>query len=167
MLSEDALIIIIAVESSAAVLIALLFFIIGFYCGHLCLKNRKRRAFFSLPKPIPRPRLKESYYNMPPSGQDNIELRLEQKHVLQTKQDCPAVMYDDVTTSSNQDPNLPEKSSRHVVTYYYDDVLSPREQDLKGQKPKVMYDEVLPPHEQDGTCVELKKNTAYRPADSK
>ncbi len=161
MLSEDALIII-AVESSVAVLIALLFLIIGFCCGRLRLKGH---AFSSLRKPIRPPRLRESYYNMPPSEQHNMELR-EQKNELQIKQDPATLAYDDVVTPGpNPEPNSPEKSHHHIMTY--DDILPPRKQDIMREKPKVMYDEVLPPHEQDSTSVELKKNIAYYPADLK
>lgn len=51
----------------------------------------------------------------------------------------------------------------------YDDVLSPSEQSLKDQntkKPKVMYDEVILLCEQQD-LVDLKRNMAYCPADSK
>ena len=80
----------------------------------------------------------------------------------------PIVLYDDVIPCSKQDSDfgLLEKPKRPVAMY--DDILSPSEQDLNEQsitKPKVMYDEVLPPSEQ--TPVELKKNTAYCPADLK
>ena len=103
---------------------------------------------------------------MPPSSEQDNTLKLATKR--------PIAMYDDVLPSFEQDSDnmeskldaLPENPKRPVVTY--DDVLSPSEQGLKEQntkKPKVMYDEVIPPSEQDR--VELKKNTAYRPADSK
>lgn len=74
-------------------------------------------------------------------------------------------MYDDIIPPSEID--LPPKPNKRSVVMY-DDILSPSEQDLKEQnikKPKVMYDELLPLSEQDP--VDLKKNTAYRPADMK
>ena len=86
----------------------------------------------------------------------------------------PIAVYDDVLIEQDSDKSrsetkpddLPEKPKRPVVMY--DDVLPPTEKNLKGEnteKPKVMYDEVIPPSEQEH--VALKKNTAYRPADSK
>ena len=73
-------------------------------------------------------------------------------------------MYDDVILSTSIDLDLPPKPNRLVVIY--DDILSQNDQDLKqsASKPKVMYDEVIPPCRQDR--VSLKKNTAYRPAES-
>ena len=63
--------------------------------------------------------------------------------------------------------DFPAKPSHPVVMY--DDIISSSEQhnlrEQNSKKPKVMYDEVLQPSEQE--CVPLKKNTAYRPADSK
>jgi hypothetical protein len=59
-----------------------------------------------------------------------------------------------------------QKQPKRPIAMYDDVIVLPsNEQDLKQDetKPKVMYDEVLPPSEQ--TPVELKKNTAYRPAD--
>ena len=168
-LSQDALIAV-AVESSAVVFIAVLFFIIGCYCGRFQqirkYKSGKGRAL--LRRPTSPPRCRETYYNMPLcSQQDNMEM-------TEQKPNRPVVMYDDILPPSQQDNTdselhaSPAKPRRPVVTY--DDVLSPREQDSKGQnttKPKVMYDEVIPPGEQDRTELKLKKNTAYRPAESK
>ena len=152
-----------------AVLIALLLFIIGLYCGRFHKKGKKR----VLRKSTPPPRSTGMYYNMPPSSKhDNTELT-EQETVLQTKSNCPVVTYDDVLPYSQQDNStdsevdtLPAKPSHPIVAY--DDVLSPSEQNFTT-KPKVFYDEVLPPGEQEHDIVDLmlKKNTAYRPAESK
>jgi hypothetical protein len=167
MLGQDAIIATIAVP-----VISSLLFILGFYCGGLYQKRKCKcasRKRVLLQKPTPPPNPKEVYYNMPPSSeQDNdVEMR-EQRNV---KPSCPAVMYDDVILSTSQEcleSDFPDKSCRLVAMY--DDIFSPSEQhdQLKEQntkKPKVMYDEVLQPCEQE--CVPLKKNTAYRPAESK
>ena len=123
-------------SSTAAVIITLVFSIIGFCCGYFH-RNRKRKIK-KRKKPRPRkptPPPKELYYNLdhPLKRESGIELMLPNR-----------AMYDDVI--------LPPMAS---------------EQDLKqgNTKPKVMYDEVLPPSEQNP--VELKKNSAYRPADTK
>ena len=125
-------------SSTAAIIIILVFSIIGFYCGYFH-RNRKRKIK-KRKKPRPRkptPPPKELYYNLhhPLKQESSIELMQPNR---------PVAMYDDII--------LPPMAS---------------EQDLKqgDTKPKVMYDEVLPPSEQNP--VELKKNSAYRPADMK
>lgn len=158
----------IAVALSEAVFIALLFFTLGVCCNRSCRKCRlkKRKKHVVLRRPTPPPRCREAYYNIPPTSEHTKTVKPETSR--------PVAMYDDVfppfeQDSDNRETNvddLQEKPKRPVVMY--DDVLSPSEQTLKEQnteKPKVMYDEVIPPSEQER--VELKRNTAYRPADSK
>ena len=119
-------------------IVTLLLCIIGFYRG--C-NRQKRHKVKKRKKPRPRkptPPPKELYYNLRPSLKQDSGMEL----------------------SEGMQPTRP--------IAMYDDVILPSEQDLKEQnipKPKVMYDEVLPPSEQDQ--VDLKKNTAYRPADMK
>ena len=126
------------VSSIAAVIITLVFSIIGFYCSYSCRNQKykiKRRKKPRPRKPTPPP--KELYYNLRPPLKRETSMELSE----QMRPKRPIAMYDDI--------------------------LPPSEQDLKQgmTKPKVMYDEVLPSSEQ--APVELKRNTAYRPADLK
>lgn len=157
--NQGVLIAVAVISSIVAVIIALLLLIIVFYHGCFRRKHKiKMRKKLRPRKPTPPP--KELYYNLRPSFELSNSMELtEQKQPKRP-------MYDDIIIPRSE-IDLPLKPNRAVVMY--DDILSSSEQGLKEQnnkKPKVMYDEVLPPCEQEDP-VDLKKNTAYRPADSK
>ena len=137
--NQGVVIIAAAVASSiAAVIITLVFSIICFCCGYFRQNQKHKVKRMKKPRPRkPTPPPKELYYN----------LRAPLKHETSVE--------------------LLEQLQPKRPIAVYDDILPLSEQDLKQSttKPKVMYDEVLPPSEQ--APVELKRNTAYRPADTK
>ena len=164
MLGQDA---IIAITLVAVPVISSLVFIIGFYCGGL---HKKWKLKCASKKPTPPHKPKEIYYNMPPSSEEGNDVQVELREQTNIKPSRPTVMYDDIILSTSQEclKDFPAESCHPVAMY--DDIFLPNERhdQLKEQntkKPKVMYDEVLQPCEQE--CVPLKKNTAYRPAESK
>ena len=143
--------------ASSAVVIALVLFIIVVCCGCCRRKHKVKRRKKPRPRK-PTPPSKDLYYNVMPKLRNSVEL----SENMQPKR--PIAMYDDVIPRSKRDSDVDLVPKPKVM---YDDILSQSEQDLKQSetKPKVMYDEVLPSSEQ--APVELKKNTAYRPADLK
>ena len=159
----------------AVPIISSLVFIIGFYCGGLYQKRKLNKRASKKPTPPPKP--KEIYYNMPPSSEqgNDVQVELREQIDINLKPSRPIAMYDDVILSTSQQclKDFPAESCHPrpvaicTMIFFLPNEQHDQLKEQKTKKPnyKVMYDEVLQPCEQE--CVPLKKNTAYRPAESK